>query len=332
MSPTLSSLGEFGLIRRLQKQLGKTPTKNLIMGIGDDAAVRRIHSNYFQLLTHDLLLEGVHFLAKTPKDFLNVGWKALAVNLSDIAAMGGMALEAVVGIGIPTNSKLHQVDEIYRGLKQCAKKYSCTIVGGDTNLSKKGWVLAVTVLGYSKTKPLFRNGAKPGDTLWVTGTLGGAVLGWKAIQKKEFSPSTKIFRQLHARPMPRLQWGQQLLKCGMVSSMIDLSDGLAGDLNHISEASRVGFNVEVDKIPSLPNFFKTCANLHLDEIPLLLSGGEDYELLFTVKRGQEDKFIYWLKKEKIPATHIGSADKFPGLRYFKTGKKISKAFKGFRHF
>jgi thiamine-monophosphate kinase len=332
MSPTLSSLGEFGLIRRFQKRLAARPSKDHVMGIGDDAAVRRITSGRYQLLTHDLFLENIHFLRGSTKDFEDIGWKALAVNLSDIAAMGGEAVEAVVGLGIPQNAKLSQVDAFYRGIQRCAKQFSCEIVGGDTDRSKSGWVIAVTVLGRSGRLPLFRNGAMLGDSLWVTGELGSAALGWELIQKRNHSKTSLPFRCQHSRPTPRLAWGRQLLSSGLVTAMIDVSDGLAGDLRHIAEASRVGFEVQTEILPRHPSFEKLCARFRLKPLDLLLSGGEDYELLFTVKRGSEKSFCAWLERVRLTATLIGRAVQGKEVRFFQQGKRVAAGAQGFTHF
>jgi thiamine-monophosphate kinase len=332
MSRDLHSIGEFGLIDRIKGSLPALPAHRWIAGIGDDTSVLRLHENHYQLLTHDLLLEKIHFLASSPQDFADVGWKALAVNLSDIAAMGGVPQEAVVGIGIPAAGKLSQVDAFYRGLASCSRQYHCPVSGGDTNRSKGGWVFSVTVSGFSSRPPLLRRGGEAGDTLWVSGTLGGAALGWKAAQKGDKTRAMVPFRRMHAHPEPRLLWGQRLRESGLVTSMIDISDGLAGDLTHLSRVSGVGFRVELEALPRPRGLREGCRRLKIQEESVLLSGGEDYELLFTVKKDQEERFSQWLKRSGVRATRIGRATPGSKISFYQEGKPIKKAFQGYRHF
>lgn len=332
MKASLSSIGEFGLIRRFQKHLPALPNQRWISGIGDDASVLRLGEKHFQLLTHDLLLEKVHFRTGAASHFFDIGWKALAVNLSDIAAMGGVPQEAVVGLGIPSRARLKQLDELYRGLGKCSKKFHCPIVGGDTNRSPGGWVISVAVSGFSARLPLMRSGASPGDTLWVTGTLGGAAVGLKAQQKKGSSRKFLPFLRKLMRPEPRLLWGQRLQETRKVTAMIDISDGLAGDLQRLSEASKVGFEVDCDRLPTSKGLSRACKELGLEEIPTVLAGGEDYELLFTQKAGEEHPFFRWAKKARVAATLIGKAVPGREITFLKMGKPLRKRFSGFKHF
>lgn len=315
----LASIGEFGLIRRLHKILSPQKLPEGALGIGDDASVLPLDGKHRLLLTHDLLLEGVHFLKGSPKDFQAVGWKALAVNLSDIAAMGGRPLQALVGLGLPPAARVEEVEALYRGLGQCARQYLCPILGGDTNSSKGGWVVAVSVMGVCDAPPLLRSGARVGDTLWVTGEVGGAALAWRG-------------RGRLARPEPRLPWGEWLRKSGKVSAAIDLSDGLAGDLVHVSEASRVGFEVELERVPRPAGFAEACRRADLSEAELLLSGGEDYELLFTVRKREEGRFISWAKRRRLRVTRIGRAIAGRKIVFLQNGRPLAKTFPGFRHF
>ena len=165
--PKLSSLGEFGLIARLQKILPPPVGKAWSVGIGDDTAVHSLGRGRSQLFTQDLLLEGIHFLPGTPRVWEDIGWKAMAVNLSDLAAMGGDPLGAVIGLGLPKRAKIPEIEALYRGIAQASRRFKCPVVGGDTNISKSGWVIAVAMLGETPRKPLLRSAARAGDSLWV---------------------------------------------------------------------------------------------------------------------------------------------------------------------
>ena len=326
---TLRALGEFGLIERARRLL--PDPAGWKVGIGDDAAVLQISPRRFQFFTEDLLVEGVHYRRGSPADWRDLGWKSLAVNLSDLAAMGGKPIGAVVGLALPKKTKPAEVEAFYRGLAEASRRYRCPIVGGDTNASASGSVIAIALLGESRHKPLLRSGAKPGDGLWVSGELGAAALGWIAAQRK-LDGAARIFRRRHARPEPRLDWGQSLASSGMVSSAMDLSDGLAGDLPHLARASGVGFEVDVDLLPRSGVFSRLCKKMKLEEERLLLAGGEDYELLFTVRHAAEKRFGEYCRRHRIKATRIGHASRGQKLLWHRSGKKMKQVWEGYRHF
>lgn len=330
----LKNLGEFGLIKHLTKSL--VPSQTWPLKIGDDAAVLKLTGSHYQIFTHDLCLENVHFLADSLTDLADAGWKSLAVNLSDVAAMGATPLGAVVGLGIPPKASVDEVEALYKGLKQCAKKFACPVVGGDTNTSKSGWVIAVSVLGKCKQKPKRRQGAKSGDSLWVTGALGAAALGWEIRKRKTFIKNLtaleKTFCKRHARPTPRLAWGEKLGARPWVTSLMDVSDGLAGDLKHLSKASHVGFELQVASLPKLKGFSRLAKKLSLKEESLMLSGGEDYELLFTVRRGQEKRAADYFKQQGIIAAPIGRATVVKKIIFLDKENKPLKTPAGFTHF
>jgi thiamine-monophosphate kinase len=234
---TVRDIGEFGLIRRLQRQLRSRY-------IGDDCAVLPGGA----LLTCDPVIEGIHFLPNTPPR--QVGWKAMARNLSDIAAMGGEPRYAVVSLGLRPATPVRYVEELYRGLNAVARKFGCQIVGGDTAHVRHEQFIVVTLLGHAD-RPVLRSGAKPGDVVFVTGKLGGSFRSGK-----------------HLRFTPRLAEARWLVKHCRPHAMIDVSDGLANDIQRLVEASRVGFDITSTKIPG--------------KLPGALTDGEDFELLFTV--------------------------------------------------
>lgn len=333
MDPRITKLGEFGLIDRLIQKLPALPERRWPTGIGDDASVLKLQDNHYQLLTQDLLFEGVHFKIEKSRDFFrDLGWKALAVNLSDIAAMGGVPQEAVVGLGIPNGVTLKDLEHFYVGLAECAEQNHCKVVGGDTNHFSKGFVIAVAVTGFAPRMPKLRSGTQPGDGLWVTGTLGKGALGWAARQQGDRSKVTASFRRHHARPESRVAWGQRLGELSAVHSMIDLSDGLLGDAGHIMEASGVGFEIDLEAIPREEEFTSACERLKFAETQALLASGEDYELLFTLDSSFETKFGQWLEKHDVQAQLIGRARPGGALVVKGEGKELKRLPETYRHF
>ncbi|MDO8462256.1 MAG: thiamine-phosphate kinase [Deltaproteobacteria bacterium] len=280
-------MNEFDLIKRLT---GSLPKKKgaLKQGIGDDCAVFKVgRENY--LCTTDMLVESVHFKREWTTPYL-LGRKILSVNLSDIAAMGGEPLYAVVAAAFPKKTTLPYLKELYRGLKAVANRHKVLLIGGDTNASPGPMVFCVTLLGRSKVSPILRSGAKVGDDIYVTGPLGRSALGLEVLKKGRGGSKTRPYRQFrpyiksHLDPTPKVKVGQWLAQQKIAHSMIDLSDGLLSDLSHILKASRVGAHLEWDKIPLTRNFSSLTKRLGLSAQRLALTGGEDYELLFTASR------------------------------------------------
>lgn len=298
MDPALAALGEFGLIRLIRQRVQQR-SPGTLLGIGDDAALLAVPGGGELLVTTDLLLEGIHFQWRwgRPRD---LGRKAMAVNLSDIAAMGGRPLYALLGLAIPpAGPSLAELEALLAGLEAEAATYGVTLVGGDTCSSQSGLVLAVTLMG---TPPaggaLLRSGAKPGDALWVTGTLGGAAAGLLALEqglrpgaswpadvprpawlgaKEEAAIQAAL--TAHLTPVPRLAAGQALV--GRATAMIDVSDGVASDVGHLCAESQVAARILADWIPIHPGAAAMARLTGRDPLDLALRGGEDYELLFT---------------------------------------------------
>jgi len=280
----VSELGEFGLIDLLAKMVNSSPgsqvsRQQLIIGIGDDAAAWHGDAST-QLATVDSFIQDVHFsLDITSWDEL--GWKALAVNLSDIAAMGGMATYALVSLALPGHTEVEDVTAMYRGMIELAQQFGVVIAGGDTS-SAPLVAITITVLGSTKNRDkhiLTRSGAEPGDKVAVTGYLGAAAAGLEMLTEKLKLDSevATCLRKAFLRPYPRIVEGQLLVEQG-VKTAIDISDGLISDLNHICKLSQVGARIEVDRLPIEP---MVGANFGDKSLELALSGGEDYELLFT---------------------------------------------------
>jgi len=285
----VSELGEFGLIALLAKMVSRSQNKQwssyqqLILGIGDDAAAFHGEDST-QLLTTDSLFQDVHFTLKTTP-WYELGWKALAINLSDIAAMGGVPQYALVSLTLLENTEVADVESLYQGMLEIAQQFEVAIIGGDTNCAPLVSI-TITVLGKAKDQRgqiLTRSAAKPGDKIAVTGYLGAAAAGLEMLTNElQFdSETTAQLRDAFLRPYPRVAEGQLLVERG-VKTAIDISDGLISDLNHICESSQVGARVEIDRVPIFP---VVKANFGKRALELALSGGEDYELLFTASAG-----------------------------------------------
>jgi len=295
----LKKLGETGLIERLAKY---------VKGIGDDCAVIRISKKRYLLITIDMLLEDVDFKLKEATPY-QIGWKSLACGLSDIASMGGAAKYAVVSLGLPGKLSVEFVDGLYRGIKALAKKFDVEIVGGDTNASKK-LVIDVALLGFIQPDRLtLRSGAKPGDIICVTGVLGG---------------SYKSKR--HLTFVPRLNEARSLVKNFRITSMIDISDGLSTDLNHIAKESGVGACVYEELIP----LSKDAKN-----VSAALNEGEDFELLFTMPLREARRLARkGLGSNGVKITQIGEIlDKKIGVKIIRPDGRVKDLkSKGFSHF
>ncbi|MGZ8433063.1 MAG: thiamine-phosphate kinase [Candidatus Binatia bacterium] len=272
----LSRLGEFGLIDRIRRMV--SVGRGVRLGIGDDAAWVD-HPQGSSLITADLLIEGIHFDLRWTS-LADLGYKSLAVNLSDIAAMGGVPAYAMLSLGIPAHFDSKQLDELYRGINGLAKKHGVTVVGGDTNLADS-LLISVCVVGHPPSKPIRRSGAHVGDDIYVTGTLGDAALGLALLRRKRLrqSPAMAQLRKRHHRPTPRLAAAALLAERNLPTAMIDISDGLIQDLGHICQASHVGATIQQDKLP-LSNAYRALAGKI--GMRCAMSGGEDYELLFCV--------------------------------------------------
>ena len=337
----LSRLGEFGLISRFQSRL-KYRSSQVIQGIGDDCAVLSLDNGNYQVLTTDALVETVHFVLKThtPEQ---LGWKTLAVNISDIAAMGGQPKFAVLSAGIPNSTPVDFLDRFYKGLNQASQKYKVAVVGGDTVASPKHLFINLALLGETYKKKVFtRSGARPGDGIFVTGTLGDSALGLQILKsrrkkwKKVRRAKKKHCILRHLKPEPRVETARRLARSKYkVTSMIDISDGLSQDLGHLLKAGQVGAELWESAIPISKPLSKYSSINGLSALSLALNGGEDYELLFTL--APED--VNNLKKESItkvdlPVTQIGVITAGRGIRLISEDgrSKMLQRPMGFNHF
>jgi thiamine-monophosphate kinase len=331
----VSELGEFGLIDLLAKMVNSSPgsqtaRQQLIIGIGDDAAAWQGDVST-QLATVDSLIQDVHFSLDTaPWDEL--GWKALAVNLSDIAAMGGTPTYALVSVALPDHTEVDNVTAMYNGMIELAQQFGVALAGGDTS-SAPLVAITITVLGSIKNRDkhiLTRSGAEPGEKVAVTGYLGAAAAGLEMLTKKlQLDPEAASYlRKAFLHPYPRIAEGQLLVEQG-VKTAIDISDGLISDLNHICKLSQVGARIEIERLPIPP---VVRANFSDKSLELALSGGEDYELLFTGGTKTIDRVKMAVS---CPVTVIGEivADETGGITLVDSkGNPLHPKKVGWEHF
>lgn len=275
----VKDLGEFGLINWVAQILGVSSVE-VVVGIGDDSAVLRCSQDLL-LFTTDALLEGVHFRRdfSLPED---VGWKTVAVNVSDISAMGGKPTFGVLTLGLPSDTPLEWVKGFYRGMTEAAQAFGVEIVGGDTTASLQGIVINLALLGVVEPEYLvLRQGAQMGDLIGVTGTLGDAAAGLALLKAGIQSSEWDRCYRAHQRPIPRLAEARSAVKTRQIHAMMDLSDGLAGDLRHLCQRSGVGAIIETAQIPLSLECQQSAEALGLNPLEWALRGGEDYELLMT---------------------------------------------------
>lgn len=298
----LSELGEFGLIEKLTQGF-TTHVSNTIKGVGDDAAVISISNEEAMLISTDSLIEGVHFsLMYTP--LMHLGYKAVIVNLSDIYAMNGIAEQITVSIAVSNRFPLEALEELYAGIKKACDLYKIDLVGGDTTSSLSGLMINITAVGrIKKNNIVYRSGAKENDLLLVSGDLGGAYMGLQLLEREKevFKANPNIQPDLDGqdyllerqlKPEARKDI-IQLLKALEVkpTSMIDVSDGLASEIFHLSKASDLGCTIYDEKVPIDAKTATTAIDFNIDPITTALNGGEDYELLFTVSQADYEKVL-----------------------------------------
>ncbi|HLN52369.1 MAG TPA: thiamine-phosphate kinase [Lentimicrobium sp.] len=296
----LSELGEFGLIDRLTEKV-TIFNRSTIKAVGDDAAVVEPSQGKVILVAKDLLIEGIHFdMSYTPLKHL--GYKSAVVNISDIAAMNGKATQLLVGISVSSRYSVEALDELYSGIKLACEKYKVDLVGGDTTASPSGLFISVTVVGEAEAdKVTYRNSARENDLICVTGDLGGAYMGLLVLQREKevfranpnMQPDLEgndyvLERQL--KPEARTDIVEKLKETGIQpTSMIDISDGLASEILHLSKDSKLGCRIFEEKIPIDVVTADIAAEFKIDPTTAAMNGGEDYELLFTVDLNDAEK-------------------------------------------
>lgn len=294
----LSETGEFGLIDRLARKLAARavePAAGAVrIGIGDDAAVLEPPPGTELVATLDAMVEEVHFRREWSRSE-DLGWKALAVNVSDLGGMGARPLAALVTLALPAETDVKWVERVYAGLAECSAEYGCPVVGGDTVRSPRGVVLSVAALGTVRAgSAALRSGARPGELLCVTGVLGDSGAGLALLERgarreRRHAP----LYEAHLRPRPPVTAGVALTEAGLATAMLDLSDGLASDVRHLARRSGVGVRIEAARLPISDTARQAGTEVGVDPVEWALHGGEDYQLLFTV--GPE----HW---ERVPPT------------------------------
>ncbi len=345
---SLAGLGEFGLIDLIRARV-RQRSAGTLLGIGDDAAILGLEGPEPLLVTTDMLLEGVHFQRawELPRE---LGRKTIAVNVSDIAAMAGRPLYALLGLAVPAaGSSLPELEALLAGMEEEAATAGVTLVGGDTCLSRSGLVLAVTVLGRAAPQgSVLRSGARPGDRLWVTGRLGGSAAGLLALEMglrpgrpwppelsrpgwldAEAEGAIQAALMCHLTPIPRLRAGQAL--AGRATAMIDVSDGIASDLGHVCAESGVSGRIRAEAVPIHPGAVAVAQLTGRKALDLALRGGEDYELLFTA--AADPRAVLREADPGLPVTCIGEVSEGPteATLLDRNGSVVSLAG-GFDHF
>jgi len=327
----LSDIGEAGLIRWIREEL-KGSQEKAVVRIGDDAAAIEMTPEKLLLFTTDSLVEGVHFRWDYASPY-DVGWKGLAINVSDIAAMGGTPTYCIVSLCLPLDEKASLTGDLYQGLKDVASLYKVGIIGGNVVRSPT-FILTIALLGeVKKENILLRSGAKVEDLIYVTGELGASGAGLACLNEinlKLAERTRQILIKKHLVPSIRLKEGQEIAQKKIATAMIDLSDGLASDLFHLVEESDVGALIYEEKIP-ISSFVKDLAReVGKSPLELALYGGEDYELLFTIPPEKKKA----VEKLHFPSSLIGEiVDRREGISLIKAcGKRIKLEDKGYDHF
>ncbi len=306
------------------------------MAIGDDCAVFQPAPGQQSLISTDMLVEGVHF-RKDTISARDLGWKALAVSISDIAAMGGTPRAAFLALGLPAWADSTLVHELKTGLMDCARAYGARLVGGDTVSTPGSLLLCTTLLGeVPGGMALLRSGARPGDLVYLGGVVGDSAAGLFLLSAQDPVPGTENFAPLlraHQRPQPQVELGRLLASAGLASAAIDLSDGLLSDLGQICQESGVGARIDLEALPLSRQAMDLAGRVGRDPLDWAVSGGEDYVLLFTVPPASEKRMLSLCRREMgLRPSRVGEIRSEPGLsaRRGAAWRRVVPA--GFDHF
>ncbi|MBU0482580.1 MAG: thiamine-phosphate kinase [Proteobacteria bacterium] len=328
-------IAEREIIERIRRSCPKT-AKNLVAGIGDDCAVIARGEGLLELLTTDMLMEGIHFNATWhPPELL--GRKAAAVNLSDIAAMGGSPKYTLLSLALPEAVEEQWLEAFISGFLQQLSFWNVALVGGDTVRSPGPITLSVTVIGeVDRSRVLSRSGAQAGDCIMVSGILGEAAAGLELCRSGRLESTRERWPELlkaHLDPEPEIRLGIILAETGMVKAMMDMSDGLATDLAHLCRESGCGAEIEANLLPISPSVRQAAAELELVPDTLALSGGEDYRLLFTVAPESVDRLLETVKKETGRKMYkVGRIVGDGGVFLLEDGRRREIGDQGYDHF
>lgn len=334
---TVSDIGEFALIDRIQKILPSVKNERVLVAIGDDTAVIRISDERALLVTCDIQVEDQHFRLNNMTHY-QLGRRAIAVNLSDIAAMGGKPTFALVSLGLPRLFPLPDFENLFKGMRDQLAEFSAIIIGGNLSKTESKLIIDITMMGeVTSGQYLTRGGARTGDRIFVTGTVGASGAGFHVLTKfgNEYPPEFRYLVEKHLQPIPRVEIGEELARAGFATAMIDLSDGIASDLYHICKMSDVGGEIYQEKLPLPENINKVASLTRKAVLHFALHSGEDYELLFTAKPNIPDSLIHSIaKKTGVPITEIGKIQsKSSGyVSVDNQGRRIPIQPKGWDHF
>lgn len=322
---------EFSLIQKIAPK--KTYQSSLIQGIGDDAALFRAAAGYDEIVCTDTLVEGVHFLQSTMRPF-HIGYKALAANLSDIAAMGGIPLFYLVSIAVPPAWAEEDVLEIYEGMRSLAERYQIDLIGGDTCAAPNELVVTVTVIGrVEKGRHLFRSQARPGDVVFITNTVGNAAAGLELLLKKNgnepYSEEEAFFVSCHQTPAPQVEFGRFFAESGVRIALNDISDGVASEAHEIAENSEVSLILYPDSLPFHPYMKRFSGEKQLD---FALYGGEDFQLIGTAAKSDWEKIKKECAQKGWRITEVGTVMEGKGV-YLEVDDRLMELEKrGYNHF
>jgi len=322
----LSEVGEFGLLRRLGL-LEASPPPGPVVGPGDDTAALPLEGG-FLLCTADALVEGVHFRRGwgRPED---LGFKTLAVNVSDVAAMGGTPWAFTLTLSAPPALPVAWIEGLYRGLREACRTFGCQMVGGDTT-SARDVTLSLALLGRTD-RPVLRRGARPGDDVYVSGAPGESAAGLALLRCGRSGRFPELVRR-HLRPEPRLELGRSLGETGAATAMIDVSDGLLQDLGHLLRASRVGAELWVERIPLTTRLQQAARELGHGVLDWVLAGGEDYELLFTCPPPARRQVQTLARAAAVPVWRIGCIVEGSSAHLLHRGRPWGESVAGYDHF
>ncbi|MBT3233884.1 MAG: thiamine-phosphate kinase [Calditrichaeota bacterium] len=333
----VSDIGEFDLIARIESILPKELPSDILIGPGDDTAVVLPDMDIVQLLTTDMQVENRHFKLEWIRPY-SLGKRVISVNLSDIAAMGGNPAYALVSLCLPDHLTVEFFDQLIKGMRDQMSAHDAHIVGGNLSGGSDKLIVDITMIGTAQLgQTITRSSSKPGDRIFVTGSLGGGFGGFKVLEKfgllypDNFAPLVESY----IKPIPRVSVGRELARSGIATSMIDLSDGLSGDLRHITDMSQVGAEIHLSKLPVHPALNNLAALTSSLPYEMALHGGDGYELLFTTSSDVSDDDIRELNaRVDVKVTEIGRiTDKENGLWLIgEEEERIALEGKGWDHF
>jgi len=332
---SLKEIGEFGFIKKISRGCLIRPER-IIKAIGDDAAAFTTDPAELALITTDLLVERIHFL-RTSITGSDLGYKSLAANLSDIAAMGGTAREAFVSLAVPADCSLSYLEAFYDGMKELAARFDVNILGGDTTTSKIDLIINVVVYGtVAREEMLCRDAAEPGDMIYSTGYLGDSRAGLHLILNAIAADTDQLQNLLraHLRPEPHLPEGRFLARQPAVKAAIDTSDGLSSDLGHIAEESGVGATLYYENIPVSKDLQSFCGQFGFDPVEYALAGGEDYTLLCTISPAEAERIAGDFQRQFMrPLFKIGEITAAKKMQLiYPDGSAREVALTGWDHF